>query len=148
MILDEYIQTFIVECRELLEQMEESLLIILIVEQAAEDPGTINAIFRITRAIKGSAAMLDIDSIMVFAQAVESVLDRVCRGDIGMSLELTALFIEAHDHLHELINHVAEGSRPNGETDNHGKALIEKLESYLNGNAVEQPENSGEVPVF
>jgi len=148
MISDEYIQTFIVECRELLEQMEETLLIMIIVEQAAEDPDIINAIFRIAHTIKGSADMFGIAPIVVFTHAAESVLDRVRSGDIGMSLELAALFIKVHDHLHELINHVAEGSWPNEETDNHGKVLVEKLESYLNGNAVEQPEDSGEMSVF
>ncbi|MGZ4995290.1 MAG: Hpt domain-containing protein [Methylobacter sp.] len=54
MIPDEYLQTFVVECTELLEQMEEALLT---VEQAADDPEIINAIFRAAHTIKGSAGM-------------------------------------------------------------------------------------------
>ncbi|HEY8036718.1 MAG TPA: Hpt domain-containing protein [Methylobacter sp.] len=96
MIPDEYLQTFVVECRELLEQMEEALLI---VDQAAEDPEIINAIFRAVHTIKGSAGMFGIDHIVVFTHAAESVLDKVRSGDIAMSSVLAALFIEAHDHL-------------------------------------------------
>jgi two-component system, chemotaxis family, sensor kinase CheA len=128
MIPDEYLQTFVVECSELLEQMEEALLI---VEQAAEDPEIINAIFRAAHTIKGSAGMFGIDPIVVFTHAAESVLDRVRSGNIAMSTELAALFIEAHDHIRELINHVAEGSEPKTETDSHGKRLIAQLEAYL-----------------
>jgi len=143
MIPDEYLQTFVVECRELLEQMEEALLI---VEQAAEDPEIINAIFRAAHTIKGSAGMFGIDHIVVFTHAAESVLDRVRSGDLAMNSILAALFIEAHDHLKELIGHVAEGNQPPEETDNHGKRLIMQLEAYLHGTAAEQPGDSSEMP--
>ena len=147
MIPDEYLQTFVIECRELLEQMEEALLI---VEQAAEDPEIINAIFRAAHTIKGSAGMFGIDHVVVFTHAAESVLDRVRSGDLSMNSVLAALFIEAHDHLKELISHVAEGSHPADETDNHGKSLIAQLEAYLGemgGTEAEQAPNLGEMPV-
>jgi two-component system chemotaxis sensor kinase CheA len=138
MIPDEYLQTFVVECRELLEQMEEALLI---VEQAAEDPEIINAIFRAAHTIKGSAGMFGIDHIVVFTHAAESVLDKVRSGDIAMSSALAALFIEAHDHLSVLVEHVAEDSQAPEETDSHGKSLIEQLEACLGETATAQPDN-------
>ena len=52
MNMDEALQTFIVEARELLEQMEEALLR---VEQMPDDAETINAIFRAAHTIKGSS---------------------------------------------------------------------------------------------
>ncbi|HEY8095693.1 MAG TPA: chemotaxis protein CheA [Methylobacter sp.] len=147
MIPDEYLQTFVIECRELLEQMEEALLI---VEQAAEEPEIINAIFRAAHTIKGSAGMFGIDHVVEFTHAAESVLDRVRSGDVSMNSVLAALFIEAHDHLKELIGHVAEGSHPADETDNHGKNLIAQLEAYLSemgGTEADQAPSSGEMPV-
>ncbi|MCK9635231.1 MAG: chemotaxis protein CheA [Methylobacter tundripaludum] len=144
MIPDEYLQTFVVECRELLEQMEEALLI---VEQAAEDPEIINAIFRAAHTIKGSAGMFGIDAIVEFTHAAESVLDRVRSGDITMSSVLAALFIEVHDHLRELINHVAEGTQAGEETDHRGNNLIAQLEAHLGGTKEDRPGNPGEMPV-
>ena len=144
MIPDEYLQTFVVECRELLEQMEEALLI---VEQAADDPEIINAIFRAAHTIKGSAGMFGIDPVVVFTHAAESVLDRVRSGDIAMSSALAALFIEAHDHLSLLIEHIAEGSQPAGETDGRGKCLIAQLETYLGKTAADHADTPGEMPV-
>ncbi|MFZ2404566.1 MAG: Hpt domain-containing protein, partial [Methylobacter sp.] len=145
MIPDEYLQTFVVECRELLEQMEEALLT---VEQAAEDPEIINAIFRAAHTIKGSAGMFGIDHIVVFTHAAESVLDRVRSGDIAMDSVLAALFIEAHDHLKSLIDHVAEDSQPGKETDDRGKKLIARLEAYLGGTVIDQTDPLAEMPVI
>jgi len=144
MIPDEYLQTFVVECTELLEQMEEALLT---VEQAADDPEIINAIFRAAHTIKGSAGMFGLDAIVVFTHAAESVLDRVRSGDIAMGAELAALFIEAHDHLRALIHHVAEGSDPAAETERHGRSLIAQLEAYLGRTTTDQPAPAGEIPI-
>ncbi|MGR9012127.1 MAG: chemotaxis protein CheA [Gammaproteobacteria bacterium] len=144
MIPDEYLQTFVVECRELLEQMEEALLI---VEQAAEDPEVINAIFRAAHTIKGSAGLFGITHIVVFTHAAESVLDRVRSGEVSMSAELAALFIEVHDHLSVLINLVAEDSEPTSEIDSRGNKLITQLEAYLSDAAAQQSGTSGEMPV-
>ncbi|MGZ5009145.1 MAG: Hpt domain-containing protein, partial [Methylobacter sp.] len=128
MIPDEYLHTFVLECNELLEQMEEALLI---VEQAADDPEIINAIFRAAHTIKGSAGMFGIDHIVAFTHAAESVLDRVRSGNIAMTPALAALFIEAHDHLRKLINRVAEGSQPCAETERHDQHLVAQLQTYL-----------------
>ncbi|TRX02650.1 chemotaxis protein CheA [Candidatus Methylobacter oryzae] len=139
MIPDEYLQTFVVECSELLEQMEQALLI---VEQAAEDPEIINAIFRAAHTIKGSAGMFGIEPIVEFTHAAESVLDRVRSGGIAMDAVLAALFIEVHDHLQAMISRVAEGNQPFPEIDERSKILIAQLEAYLGEAKTEQPEQS------
>ncbi len=54
MKMDEALQAFITESRELLERMEEALLHI---EQQPDDAETINAIFRAAHTIKGSAGI-------------------------------------------------------------------------------------------
>ncbi|MGZ8907230.1 MAG: chemotaxis protein CheA, partial [Methylobacter sp.] len=73
-------------------------------------------------------------------------------GDIAMSSVLAALFIEAHDHLRELVDHVAEGSQPAEATDHQGKSLIAQLEAYLGETEAEtaagQPDNSDDMPVI
>jgi len=145
MIPDEYLQTFVVECSELLEQMEEALLM---VEQAEHDPEIINAIFRAAHTIKGSAGMFGLDPIVAFTHAAESVLDRVRSGDVIMTSILAALFIEVHDHLSVMINHVATGSQVSLETDNHGKSLIAQLAEYLSEILADQANFTAEVPII
>ncbi|MDD2864386.1 MAG: chemotaxis protein CheA [Methylococcales bacterium] len=128
MIPDEYLQTFVIESKELLEQMEEALLK---VEQAPDDPEIINAIFRAAHTIKGSAGMFGLDHIVTFTHAAESVLDKVRSGDIAINSVLVASLIEAHDYLKVLVEHVAKGMSPSSEIDEYGKRLISQLETYL-----------------
>jgi len=139
MIPDEYLQTFVVECRELLEQMEDALLV---VEQAVDDPEIINAIFRAAHTIKGSAGMFGLDSVVTFTHAAESVLDRVRSGEVAMTSVLVGLFIEAHDHLKILIDHIAEGSQLPSEIDSQGRRLIGELGAYLNKTGADQAESA------
>ena len=72
--LDDALQTFIVESRELLQQMEEALLEM---EHGTDDPDTLNAIFRAAHTIKGSAGLFGLDDIVAFTHNVESLLDRI-----------------------------------------------------------------------
>lgn len=144
MIPDEYLQTFVIECRELLEQMEEALLI---VEIEGDDPEIINAIFRAVHTIKGSAGMFGLDAIVAFTHAAESVLDRVRSSDIAMNSSLAALFIEVHDHLYALINYVAEGSFSLGEIEGCGNNLIAQLDAYMNETVADKSDPLIEIPV-
>jgi HPt (histidine-containing phosphotransfer) domain-containing protein len=59
MDLDDALKTYIIESRELLEQMEDALLRI---EQAQDDPEIINAIFRAAHTIKGSAGLFGLET--------------------------------------------------------------------------------------
>lgn len=128
MIQDDYLQTFVVECGELLEQMEESLLVI---EQDPTNPDIINAIFRAAHTIKGSAGLFGLEFIVEFTHTAESVLDRARSGEIIINANLTALFIAVHDHLVQLIQCVVEGTMPSSETEEYGKRLTEQLQVYL-----------------
>ncbi len=130
MIPDEYLQTFVVECKELLEQMEEALLV---VEHNPDDAEIINAIFRAAHTIKGSAGLFGLEPIVAFTHVAESVLDKVRSGEIVINAELATLFINVHDHLGKLIDHVVEGIYPADEIDCCSKNLITQLQTYLNG---------------
>lgn len=127
-IPDEYLQTFVIECRELLEQMEEALLII---ERDPEDPEIINAIFRAAHTIKGTAGLFGIDYMVGFTHVAESVLDRVRSKEVIIDSALAALFIEVHDHLGTLVNHVDEGTLPTEEAESRSQHLIARLKTYL-----------------
>ncbi|MBA1275330.1 chemotaxis protein CheA [Stutzerimonas azotifigens] len=103
MNLDEILTVFIAESRELLVQMEQSLLLI---EQSPTDQDTINAIFRAAHTIKGSAGLFGLDVIVGFTHVAESVLDCIRAGELEFDGELAALFLEVGDHLGRLIDHL------------------------------------------
>jgi two-component system chemotaxis sensor kinase CheA len=102
--LDQALQTYIAEARELLQDMEDSLLRL---ENEPDDADTIGAIFRAAHTIKGSAGLFNLDPIVKFTHIVEDVLDRVRDGEVAIENELVAVLLESCDHMLYLVNVVA-----------------------------------------
>lgn len=128
MNLDDALHTFVIEARELLQNMEESLLDI---ERGASDEDGINAIFRAAHTIKGSAGLFGLDFVVEFTHIAESVLDKVRSKELAMNGDLVALMLEVCDHLGSLIDHVANGEGPNAATGQTSSDLSAKLSVYL-----------------
>jgi len=126
--LDQALQTFIVEARELLQAMEQSLL------QLESDPGdqdAIGAIFRAAHTIKGSAGLFGLASIVGFTHIVEDVLDRLRDGSVAVDAALIALLLKCGDHMLELIDVVASrGETPTTAALERGETLREALSDY------------------
>ncbi|WP_210639305.1 chemotaxis protein CheA [Pseudomonas sp. Tri1] len=102
--LDQAQQTFIVEAREQLQAMEESLLQL---ETDPEDDDAIGAIFRAAHTIKGSAGLFGLEPIVSFTHIVEDVLDRLRDGSVAVDPGLIAVLLKSGDHMLELIDVVA-----------------------------------------
>ncbi|TXT33828.1 MAG: two-component system chemotaxis family sensor kinase CheA [Comamonadaceae bacterium] len=130
MNLDDALQTFIAEARDLLEQMEDALLRI---EHAPDDIDTINAIFRAAHTIKGSAGLFGLDGIVAFTHVAESVLDKVRSNELAITPELVALLLQSGDHMRALIDHVANGGELAEDTITQDHALVVQLSTYLGG---------------
>ena len=129
MNLDDALQTFIVESRELLQDMENALLAL---EQAEEKTELINAIFRTAHTIKGSSGLFSLDHVVAFTHVTESVLDRVRDGRIGISDTLIALLLSCGDHIGTLIDAIAAGdTAENPALTAQGEPLLEQLRAHL-----------------
>ncbi|WP_434624503.1 chemotaxis protein CheA [Pseudomonas sp. Z1-29] len=102
--LDQAQQTFIVEAREQLQAMEESLLQL---ENDPADDDAIGAIFRAAHTIKGSAGLFGLEPIVSFTHIVEDVLDRLREGSVAVDPGLIAVLLKSGDHMLELIDVVA-----------------------------------------
>jgi two-component system, chemotaxis family, sensor kinase CheA len=103
---DSALPTFIAESRELLADMEATLLLC---EQGTADAESINAIFRAAHTIKGSSGLFGLDAIVSFTHVVESVLDRVRSEKLQLSRELAAILLECCDHIQRLIGAIENG---------------------------------------
>jgi two-component system chemotaxis sensor kinase CheA len=133
MNMDDALQTFFAECRELLEAMEAALLR---VEEESDRSESVNAIFRAAHTIKGSAGLFGLDAIVAFTHVVESVLDRVRIGEVPITSNLVADFLAACDHIGLLVEGVAAGtSAPDALTVSNGDALVTRLGTYMGAGA-------------
>lgn len=129
MNLDDALETFIVECRDLLENMETALLG---VQQAEQTDETVNAIFRAAHTIKGSSGLFSLDHIVAFTHVVESVLDQVRAGKLKIADQLVVLLLACCDHIGALVEGVAAGEHAgNAELLQQGEPLISQLRAYL-----------------
>ena len=129
MNLDDALETFILECRELLEDMETALLA---VEQAEEKDELVNAIFRAAHTIKGSAGLFSLDHVVAFTHVAESVLDRVRAGKLKIADQLVVLLLACCDHIRALVDGVAEGETQGSPALlAQGEPLVQQLRTYL-----------------
>ncbi len=131
MNLDDALQTFIAESRELLSMMESGLLSM---RDSADPSDEINAVFRAAHTIKGSSGLFGIDGIVAFTHVVESVLDRVRDNEIGIDESLISLLLACGDHIGLLVELTAQ----TGNCDDPGliaqaRPLVDALSRYLAG---------------
>ena len=127
--LDDALETFILESRELLESMETALLGI---ENTDDKTEMVNAIFRAAHTIKGSAGLFSLDHVVAFTHVVESVLDKVRAGKVALADKMVALMLGCCDHIGALIEGVASGERAgNAELLADGEPLTQQLRAYL-----------------
>jgi two-component system chemotaxis sensor kinase CheA len=129
MDLDDALQTFIIESRELLEDMEAALLA---VEASDDKSEMINAVFRAAHTIKGSSGLFSLDHVVAFTHVVESVLDKVRAGKIALADKLVVLLLGCCDHIGALVDGVAAGERAGSpERLAQGEPLVAQLRAYL-----------------
>ena len=139
MNLDDALKTFVIESRELLENMEEALLK---VEQSPDDADLINAIFRAAHTIKGSAGLFGLDHVVAFTHNAENVLDMVRAAELRITSELVALLLETCDHMGALIDHVEAGNAPPEEVGNRSRELIDKLKGHAGQETSSPPDST------
>lgn len=139
MNLDDALHTFVIEGRELLQNMEESLLGI---ERGETDDDAINAIFRAAHTIKGSAGLFGLDFVVEFTHIAESVLDKVRAGELAMDGDMVALMLDVCDHLSTLIEHVDKAEEPNDAAGQMSRELSGQLSVYLGTESDDQTQNA------
>jgi len=130
--MDAIQQAFVVECQELLQQMEANLLQL---EGSGGDPEVINAIFRAAHTIKGSAGVIDCGFVIEFTHVLENLLDKMRDGEIKPTGDLVELLLAAGDHLRTLVMCVESETNPDEEINKVSNALRGRLQGHLGGAA-------------
>jgi two-component system chemotaxis sensor kinase CheA len=95
------INTFLQEAEDLLAQIEE-IVVDLNPQDASSDD--VNTLFRAFHTIKGSGAMFGFTAVADFTHHLETTLDLVRDGGLGMSQQLLDLILAAKDHIKALLD--------------------------------------------
>jgi len=141
------VATFLVEGRELAEELERGLLK-LDEGHDRNDPELINALFRAAHTIKGSAGIVGIDSLGRFTHRVESLLDRVRSGEPLLDDAMITQLLRCCDHINKLLDLAAAGDVEGRDLAAVEGELLAGLDRSGTGahSAVESPSNSGATP--
>jgi two-component system chemotaxis sensor kinase CheA len=124
-------QAFLEEARELLSELESSLLQL---EESPDDLEVVGRVFRAMHTIKGSGAMFGFEAISAFTHEVETVYDLVREEKIKVTRPLIDLSLQARDHILALLED--EAAVEKGQT----RSLVEAFRNFL---PVAEPCESG-----
>ncbi|MDZ7596575.1 MAG: chemotaxis protein CheA [Thiobacillus sp.] len=94
--MSQFYQVFFDEADELLAEMEKLLLAL---DVSAPDSEDLNAIFRAAHSIKGGAATFAFNDITEVTHMLESLLDRIRKGEMALTPEHVEAFLVSKDVL-------------------------------------------------
>lgn len=140
--MSQFYQVFFEEAEELLAEMERLLLAI---DVAQPDPEDLNAIFRAAHSIKGGAATFGITDLSESTHALETLLDRIRKGEMALTGEHVDAFLAAKDTLKMQL----DGHRHGAQVDQQQVADMRSTLKLMaqRGNAAAQPPKQEPRPV-
>jgi two-component system, chemotaxis family, sensor kinase CheA len=94
--ISQFYQVFFDEAEELLAEMERLLLG---VDVAAPDAEDLNAIFRTAHSVKGGASTFGLTDMSEVTHVLESLLDRIRKGEMALTANHVDAFLAAKDSL-------------------------------------------------
>lgn len=107
MEISDFFQVFFDEAEELLAEKERLLLAL---DPVAFDMADIDAIFRVAHSIKGGAATFGLSDMTSVTHVLESLLDRLRRGEAVLTAEHIDVFLMAKDVLTMLVRGHRDGA--------------------------------------
>lgn len=99
-MLSEQKELFLEEARELLAELETSLLQL---EDTPCDAEVIGRVFRVMHTIKGSGAMFGFEAVSAFTHEIETVYDLVREGKIKVTHPLIDSSLHVRDHIQQML---------------------------------------------
>ncbi len=110
--LQQFRETYIQECTELLMDMEEKLLEL---EKGNEDIELLHAIFRCIHSVKGGAGAFGLTQIAEFTHEFEYLLDAMRSHQIPLTPQLIELLFHGHTVVERMVMAAKQGQEDRGE---------------------------------
>lgn len=121
--LQQFKDTYITECYELLEDMESRLLHL---DEDNADLEELNAIFRCAHSIKGGAGAFGFDQITSFTHVLEALLDGMREGKVPPSRDAVDALLKSVDIVKKLVMAAQAGEKL---PDDFGQDVVTELQA-------------------
>jgi two-component system chemotaxis sensor kinase CheA len=118
--ISQFYQVFFDEAEELLAEKERLLLAVDIAAPDAED---LNAIFRTAHSIKGGASTFGLTDMSEVTHVLESLLDRIRKGEMALTTQHLDAFLAAKD----ILKMQLDGHRNGAEVDQEAVANVRMM---------------------
>ncbi|HZK58131.1 MAG TPA: chemotaxis protein CheA [Clostridia bacterium] len=122
MDMTQYLQIFIEESRENLQNMNSNLLYL---EDNPEDINILNNIFRVAHTLKGMSATMGFNNVTHLTHEMENILDHIRRDNMKVNVDIIDLLFKCFDKLEGYIGNIENCGHEGGEATE----LIDKLRS-------------------
>ncbi len=101
----EALPAFISEAQEQTDALEQLLLQL---EDAPDDRELLDALFRCAHTVKGSAGIFGLGDVVSFTHHVETLLDLLRDGSLGLTPDLSTLLLQSNDQIRQLVAAAAQ----------------------------------------
>ena len=122
--ISQFFQVFFDEAEELLAEMERLLLA---VDVAAPDTEDLNAIFRTAHSVKGGASTFGLSDMTEVTHVLESLLDRIRKGEMALTSEHVDAFLAAKDILKMQLDGHRNGAAVDLESVGNVRMVLQEL---------------------
>jgi two-component system chemotaxis sensor kinase CheA len=122
--ISQFFQVFFDEAEELLAEMERLLLAVDIDAPDAED---LNAVFRTAHSVKGGSSTFGLNDMTDVTHVLESLLDRIRKGEMALTGEHVDAFLAAKDILKMQLDGHRNGSAVNQDAVADVRMMLQEL---------------------
>lgn len=148
--MKEIVDSFIVETREILEQLDTDLVLL---EESPKDSDLLNKIFRAFHTIKGTSGFLGLVKLPRVTHKCEDILNKLKKGEAEVDSILMDGILESFDTIKELVEFIETKKNEDvevEETIKHLTMLLDRIENpdkYSDSeiSSAEHSEDSAEV---
>lgn len=142
---DRYLELFLEEAGEQIEELSQALLRL---EKDQNNAEIINDIFRNAHTLKSSAAFVQLDHLSMLAHHMEDILHLIRSGQLGVDTALVNLFFRCLDRIKAAVHVVQEGGKPTDDFNDLVNALeATRGSSSTSGGVPPVPFQSSSTPV-
>jgi two-component system chemotaxis sensor kinase CheA len=138
--ISQFYQVFFDEAEELLAEMERLLLAVDIAAPDAED---LNAVFRTAHSVKGGASTFGLNDMSEVTHVLESLLDRLRKGEMALTAQHLDAFLAAKD----ILKMQLDGHRNGADVDQDAVANVRMMLHDLSEGVI-VPAHLPTVPSF
>jgi two-component system chemotaxis sensor kinase CheA len=136
--MKEIVESFIVESREILEELDHDLLQL---ERTPDDRELIDRIFRAVHTVKGTSGFLSLTQMSTLAHRFEDVLNKLRQGDLAFQPAMMDVMFNAFDQMTFLLDKVVEGDMTPVDQD----AVLAELDAILDGAYAPDADNKADA---